>query len=97
MTIEEIYNSEDISVRSMNVCNYNGLTDLSAIVKYYQENKKLHILKPKTFDNYNKEQKLKANSYHLDKSGNVVGWHIGGKVKGSKTLDIIEEIKNDFD
>ena len=65
--------------------------------KYYQENKKLHILKPKTFDNYNKEQKLKANSYHLDKSGNVVGWHIGGKVKGSKTLDIIEEIKNDFD
>ena len=39
MTIEEIYNSEDISVRSMNVCNYNGLTDLSAILKYYQENK----------------------------------------------------------
>lgn len=39
MTIEEIYYSEDITVRSINVCNYNGLTNLSAILKYYQENK----------------------------------------------------------
>lgn len=38
MTIEEIYYSEDISVRSFNVCNDNGLKDLSAILKHYREN-----------------------------------------------------------
>lgn len=35
MTIEEIYYSEDISVRSFNVCNDNGLKDLTAILKHY--------------------------------------------------------------
>lgn len=39
MTIEEIYYSEDISVRSFNVCNYNELKDLSAILKHYREYK----------------------------------------------------------
>lgn len=39
MTIEEIYYSEDISVRSFNVCNYNELADLSAILKHYREHK----------------------------------------------------------
>jgi hypothetical protein len=43
MTIEEIYNSEDISVRSFNVCKDNSLIDLSSILKYFSENK--------TFDN----------------------------------------------
>jgi len=43
MTIEEIYYSEDISVRSFNVCNDNDLKDLSAILKHYRENR--------TFDN----------------------------------------------
>ncbi|MDG1279625.1 MAG: sigma factor-like helix-turn-helix DNA-binding protein [Algoriphagus sp.] len=37
MTIEEIYYSEDISVRSFNVCNQNNLNDLSAILKHYRE------------------------------------------------------------
>ena len=43
MTIDEIFNSEDISVRAFNVCRYNKLKDLSAILKHYRENR--------TFDN----------------------------------------------
>lgn len=39
MTIEEIYYSEDISVRSFNVCNDNDLKDLIAILKHYREHK----------------------------------------------------------
>ena len=39
MTIEEIYYSEDISVRSFNVCNDNDLKDLTAILKHYRENR----------------------------------------------------------
>lgn len=46
MTIEEIYYSEDISVRSFNVCNDNDLKDLNAILKHYSEHK--------TFDNLRK-------------------------------------------
>lgn len=37
MTIEEIYCSEDISVRSFNVCNNNDLKDMNAILKHYRE------------------------------------------------------------
>ena len=43
MTIEEIYYSEDISVRTFNICKYNGLNDLNAIIEYYN--------KYKAFDN----------------------------------------------
>ena len=43
MTIVEIYSSEEISVRSFNVCNENGLKDLQSILSYFQEYK--------TFDN----------------------------------------------
>lgn len=43
MTIEEIYYSEDISIRSFNVCKLNDLEDLNAILKHYR--------KYKTFDN----------------------------------------------
>ncbi|MBK7094289.1 MAG: hypothetical protein IPH57_04220 [Saprospiraceae bacterium] len=39
ITIEEIYYSENISVRSFNVCYYNDLKDLSAILKHYRENR----------------------------------------------------------
>jgi hypothetical protein len=39
MTIDEIYYSEDISVRSFNVCNDNDLKDLNAILKHYREHK----------------------------------------------------------
>lgn len=39
MTIEEIHYSEDISVRSFNVCNDNDLKDLDAILKHYREHK----------------------------------------------------------
>lgn len=45
MTIEEIYYSEDISVRSFNVCNDNGLKDLSSILNYFQENKTFNYLR----------------------------------------------------
>lgn len=37
MTIEEINYSEDISVRSFNVCNNNDLKDLTAILRHYRE------------------------------------------------------------
>ena len=39
MTIREIYYSENISVRSFNVCNDNRLKDLNAILKHYREHK----------------------------------------------------------
>jgi len=45
MTIEEIYYSEDISVRSFNVCNDNDLKDLNAILKHYREHKTFGILR----------------------------------------------------
>ncbi len=45
MTIEEIYYSEEISVRSFNVCNDNDLKDLSAILKHYRENRTFENLK----------------------------------------------------
>ncbi len=37
MTIKEIYHSEDISVRSFNVCNNNNLKDLNAVLKHYRD------------------------------------------------------------
>jgi len=37
MKIEEIYHSEDISVRSFNVCKDNDLNDLTAILKHYRK------------------------------------------------------------
>lgn len=45
MTIEEIYYSEDISVRSFNVCNDNDLNDLTAILKHYRENRTFENLR----------------------------------------------------
>lgn len=45
MTIEEIYYSEDISVRSFNVCNDNDLKDLTAILKHYRENRTFENLR----------------------------------------------------
>jgi hypothetical protein len=36
MTLEEIYYSEKISVRSFNVCNKNDLNDLNTILKHYR-------------------------------------------------------------
>ncbi len=45
MTIEEIYYSEDISVRSFNVCNDNGLKDLAKILKHYQKYKTFNNLR----------------------------------------------------
>lgn len=37
MTIEEIYYSENISIRSFNICNDNDLEDLSGILKHFRE------------------------------------------------------------
>jgi hypothetical protein len=45
MTIEEIMHSEDISIRSYNVCKYNGLNDSTAILKFYRENRSFEILR----------------------------------------------------
>ncbi len=45
MTIEEIYDYENFSTRSLNVCIYNNLKDLSSILKYYQENKTFNKLR----------------------------------------------------
>ena len=45
ISIDEIYNSEDISPRSFNVCNNNGLNDLSSILKYYKQNKTFNKLR----------------------------------------------------
>lgn len=45
MTIEEIYYSEDMSVRSFNVCKDNDLKDLAAILKYYHEKKTFNNLR----------------------------------------------------
>lgn len=39
MTIHEIYDLENISIRSCNVCNFNGLKNLYSILNYYQEHK----------------------------------------------------------
>lgn len=38
MTIEEIYYHKEFSIRSFNVCNDNGLKNLSLIMSYYREN-----------------------------------------------------------
>lgn len=45
MTIEQIYNSKDISVRAFNVCNDNGLNDLSSILQYYRKNRSFESLR----------------------------------------------------
>lgn len=39
MTLEEVSFYEDLSIRSFNVCNDNGLKDLFAILKHYQQYK----------------------------------------------------------
>jgi hypothetical protein len=39
MTLDEIYQKEDISVRSLNICDFNGLKDLDSILFYFKENK----------------------------------------------------------
>lgn len=45
MTIDEIYKNENISVRSYNVCKYNGLETLKEIIKFYRENKSFDKLR----------------------------------------------------
>src|SRR5690554_6457244 len=38
MTLEEIYKNEEISVRSYNVCRYNGLDTIGKLKEYYLKN-----------------------------------------------------------
>ncbi len=45
MTIDEIYKNENISVRSYNVCRYNGLDTLKEIIEFYRENKSFNKLR----------------------------------------------------
>lgn len=45
MTIDEIYKNEKISVRSYNVCKYNGLKTLKEIIKFYIENRSFYKLR----------------------------------------------------
>ncbi|MGA9213211.1 MAG: hypothetical protein WBY99_11000, partial [Kaistella sp.] len=35
MTVEEIYDIEDISVRSLNLCKYNGFNSIDDLIDYY--------------------------------------------------------------
>ncbi|GAA4150771.1 hypothetical protein GCM10022217_04030 [Chryseobacterium ginsenosidimutans] len=35
MTIDEIYEKEDISIRSYNICKYNGLDSIGKLMQYY--------------------------------------------------------------
>nr|WP_315188338.1 hypothetical protein [uncultured Flavobacterium sp.] len=45
MTIDEIHKKEPLSVRSYNVCKYNGLETLSDIIKFYRENRSFDKLR----------------------------------------------------
>lgn len=45
MTIDEIYKNENISVRSYNVCKYNGLETLKEIIEFYRENRSFNKLR----------------------------------------------------
>ncbi|WP_291102210.1 MULTISPECIES: hypothetical protein [unclassified Flavobacterium] len=45
MTIDEIYKNENISVRSYNVCRYNGLETLKEIIEFYRENRSFNKLR----------------------------------------------------
>jgi hypothetical protein len=45
MDINEIYHSEDISIRTFNICKNNDLKDLTAILKHYRDNKTFENLK----------------------------------------------------
>jgi hypothetical protein len=45
MTIDEIYKNEPISVRSYNVCKYNGLDTLKDIVQFYLKNRSFNKLR----------------------------------------------------
>src|SRR5690606_24347998 len=38
MTIDEIYKNEELSVRSYNVCRYNGLDSIDKLKEYYLTN-----------------------------------------------------------
>lgn len=45
MTINEIHKNEPLSVRSYNVCKYNGLETLKEIIKFYRDNKSFDKLR----------------------------------------------------
>jgi hypothetical protein len=45
MTIDEIYKNENISIRSYNVCKYNGLETLDEILKFYSQNRSFDKLR----------------------------------------------------
>lgn len=45
MTIDEIYKNTDISVRSYNLCMYNNINSLDALLEYYNNNKSFEKLR----------------------------------------------------
>ena len=45
MTIDEIYKNEEISVRSYNVCRYNGLDSIDKLIEYYLKNSSFEKLR----------------------------------------------------
>src|SRR5690554_856001 len=45
MTIDEIYKNEEISVRSYNVCRYNGLDSIDKLKEYYLTNSSFENLR----------------------------------------------------
>ncbi|MCW0522946.1 hypothetical protein OKE68_01245 [Riemerella anatipestifer] len=45
MTIDEIYKNEEISVRSYNLCRYNGLDSIDKLIEYYLKNSSFENLR----------------------------------------------------
>lgn len=45
MTIDEIYNNEDLSVRSYNVCRFNSLDSIGKLIEYYLKNSSFEDLR----------------------------------------------------
>ena len=70
MTIEQIYNSKDISVRAFNVCNDNGLNDLSSILQYYRKNRSFESLR-----NCGKKSNLELIAVRV-KYFNNIAWNV---------------------
>ena len=45
MTIDEIYNNQEIKVRSYNVCIHNGLNTITELIEYYLKHHNFYKLR----------------------------------------------------
>lgn len=95
MTIDEIYCSNEMSIRSYNVCNDNNLKDLDSILQYY--------IKNKTFKNLRscgRKSHEELTSICFKYFGNIEYENLNPLQKGSKLISnftrIQREIVNSF-